>query len=114
MSTKRASKYNWFYEPIEERKSIYDNLKVKITNFGFWNYKQMMLKMDQTPIEDIIFYAPEILKQVVNDKGVFQSQSNKNNAVGFQSDLWSIGLILYIMIYGCYPFITRNKEQVIK
>jgi serine/threonine protein kinase len=38
--------------------------------------------------------APEIYKGVYNEK----------------VDIWSLGIIIYKLVFGCYPFNTKTKE----
>ena len=41
-----------------------------------------------------ITMAPEIYKGVYNEK----------------VDIWSLGIIIYKLVFGCYPFNTKTKE----
>lgn len=29
---------------------------------------------------------------------------------GFEVDYWAIGIILYCMLYGCFPFESKNDD----
>lgn len=75
-----------------------DNNNLKITDFGFARYvKDDMLinTLCGTPI----YMAPEIIKH--------KTYTNK-------SDLWSLGIIMYEMIFGKLPFKASNFIQLLK
>ena len=75
-----------------------DNNDLKITDFGFARYvKDDMLinTLCGTPI----YMAPEIIKH--------KKYNNK-------SDLWSLGIIMYEMIFGRLPFKANNFIQLLK
>lgn len=75
-----------------------DNNDLKITDFGFARYvKDDMLinTLCGTPI----YMAPEIIKH--------KRYNNK-------SDLWSLGIIMYEMIFGKLPFKANNFIQLLK
>jgi serine/threonine protein kinase len=75
-----------------------DNNNLKITDFGFARYvKDDMLinTLCGTPI----YMAPEIIKH--------KKYTNK-------SDLWSLGIIMYEMIFGKLPFKASNFIQLLK
>lgn len=75
-----------------------DNNDIKIADFGFARYvKDDMLinTLCGTPI----YMAPEIIKH--------KKYTNK-------SDLWSLGIIMYEMIYGKLPFKANNFIQLLK
>jgi serine/threonine protein kinase len=77
---------------------IDDNNDIKITDFGFARYvKDDMLinTLCGTPI----YMAPEIMK--------YKKYNNK-------SDLWSLGIIMYEMIFGKLPFKANNFIQLLK
>jgi serine/threonine protein kinase len=69
-----------------------DNYSIKITDFGFAR-KFQTNHMISTICGSPMYMAPEIL-----DKKKYS----------IKSDLWSVGIILYQMLYGKVPFKSRN------
>jgi len=74
-----------------------DNPKIKIIDFGTSQMFDSDKKMSQkfgTPY----YIAPEVLKKSYNEK----------------CDLWSCGVILYILLCGYPPFNGANDKQIIE
>ncbi|XP_044003319.1 ovarian-specific serine/threonine-protein kinase Lok-like [Aphidius gifuensis] len=72
---------------------------VKVTDFGMSklvNYKTMMKTFCGTPY----YAAPEILAS----KGAAQYTS--------KVDVWSLGVILYVMLSSCVPFTKRGNKEL--
>lgn len=67
--------------------------KVKIIDFGvsqilsMWSRQSSCSNYEGSPL----FQAPEIV-------------SGRCNYSGFKADIWSLGVILYLMLFGFYPF----------
>jgi len=74
-----------------------DTLTIKLIDFGtsqlFGKDEQMHLKLGTA-----YYIAPEVLKQDYNEK----------------CDMWSIGVILYILLSGSPPFGGENDEEIFK
>lgn len=70
----------------------------KIIDFGFsrdtWGGKRQL----KTIVGSKIYMAPEILK---------------DDPQGLPNDIWALGVILYLMLTGVYPFHSKNIEQSI-
>ena len=73
---------------------INEFLHIKIIDFGTAKLKQK--SNEKTVIGTLIYMAPEVIKQNYNNK----------------CDLWSIGVILYILITGDIPFEGKNEEEI--
>lgn len=95
------------FEVLFEEKILHRDLKpsnilfhngvVKIADFGFC--KEMMENdMAQTMVGSPIYMAPEILKGSVYDH---------------RADIWSLGVILYEMMYGFCPYQENSITKLI-
>ena len=66
--------------------------KVKLVDFGFATEKEKNSEILGSPY----YVAPEVL----------------SGKYGKECDIWSIGVILYTMLYGCHPFTGIDKEEL--
>lgn len=74
-----------------------NNLTVKITDFGFAKcYDPMEGGLEDT-LGSPLYMAPEIVKKVKYDTKV---------------DIWSLGVMTYVMLSGKPPFTGRSKEEI--
>lgn len=77
-----------------------DDLRVKVTDFGFACFYSPS-KDEDGPKEVLgspLYMAPEIIK----------NESSYDSKV----DLWSIGVITYIMLSGRPPFRGKTREEI--
>jgi calcium-dependent protein kinase len=73
-----------------------DDSEVKIIDFGLSKKKNSKgISMD-TVVGTPYYVAPEVLK------GMY----------GFECDMWSLGVIMYILLSGCLPFAGNNAPEV--
>jgi serine/threonine protein kinase len=72
---------------------------IKITDFGFSKYYYEDTGMLETLCGSPMYMAPEIL---------FHQKYN------VKTDLWSIGIILYEMVYRRFPYQAKNTVELIK
>ena len=79
---------------INIKGKINEFLHIKIIDFGTAKLKQK--SNEKTVIGTLIYMAPEVIKQNYNNK----------------CDLWSIGVILYILITGDIPFEGKTEEEI--
>jgi serine/threonine-protein kinase Chk2 len=80
---------------------IEDGIKVKISDFGLAKIvgeREMMTTLCGTPL----YVAPEIIR------GTFDSQY-KEKGYGKEVDVWSLGVILYVLLSGVPPFDEEKK-----
>jgi serine/threonine protein kinase len=73
-----------------------DDTNVKIADFGFAK-KISELKEKETPLGTLSYVAPEIL------------QRKKYEA---QPDIWSMGVIVYVLLVGYPPFYDKNEKKL--
>lgn len=80
-----------------------ENMKPKISDFGFSRYvSQNAAGMDElcSTYCGSLAYAPiELVKGIPYD--------------GYKSDIWSSGVILFVMVTGVMPFDDRNTKKLI-
>ena len=78
-----------------ERKELNELLRVKLIDFGF--AKIFSLNVNHKTIAgSSIYMAPEVLRANYNES----------------CDLWSIGVILYILLIGQPPFFGKNENEI--
>ena len=77
------------------------NNVLKIIDFGLSNYfKKYQRKLLVTPCGSPCYASPEMVS------------GKKYN--GFKIDIWSSGIILYVMLCGYLPFEDKNNEKLFK
>jgi len=72
---------------------------VKVIDFGLANYRRSFSFTMGTPCGTPGYVAPEVIK---------------GQAYGPQVDLWSIGVILYVLLCGFPPFYSKNLKKMYK
>jgi serine/threonine protein kinase len=70
--------------------------KVKLGDFGFC--KMLEVNMAQTMLGSPIYMAPEILKEEIYT---------------LKADIWSLGVVLFEMLFGYCPFESSSISQLI-
>ena len=74
------------------------NLNVKITDFGFSKcYDPVNFEGFDEVLGSPLYMAPEIIKKVKYDSKV---------------DIWSFGILAYIILSGRPPFLGKTKEEI--
>jgi len=72
-------------------------MTVKLTDFGFSQFFDPEQDGLTETLGSPLYMAPEIVKQVKYDAKI---------------DVWSLGVIAYMMISGKPPFLGRSKEEI--
>ena len=73
-----------------------ENIIIKIMDFGF----SKIVSKQEKLIEGLgtLYYAsPELIQ---------------NSPYNIEIDIWSIGVIIYYMFTGCYPFYGKEEEEI--
>eukprot|EP01026_Neomeris_dumetosa_P061957 TRINITY_DN58543_c0_g1_i4.p1 TRINITY_DN58543_c0_g1~~TRINITY_DN58543_c0_g1_i4.p1 ORF type:complete len:378 (-),score=41.01 TRINITY_DN58543_c0_g1_i4:674-1807(-) len=82
---------------VQKQKSTRDPPEIKATDFGlsvFFHHGEKLSELVGSPY----YVAPEVLKK----------------SYGHEADMWSLGVILYILLSGLPPFWGDNEEQIFK
>jgi len=75
---------------------FFNDSKVKLGDFGFC--KMLEVNMAQTMLGSPIYMAPEILKEEIYT---------------LKADIWSLGVVLFEMLFGYCPFESSSISQLI-
>lgn len=73
-----------------------DNLNIKITDFGFACFQNKQEGVQEV-LGSPLYMAPEIVREEKYDEKV---------------DVWSVGVIAYILLSGRPPFRGKNKNEI--
>lgn len=69
------------------------NFKLKLIDFGLSKYFQQGVQRMQEKLGTLYYIAPEVLKGDYNEK----------------CDIWSCGVLLYLILIGCFPFTSKTQ-----
>jgi serine/threonine protein kinase len=92
------NKYNIMHRDLKPDNIFFHNGVLKVGDFGFCKSLEKA-EMTKTMLGSPIYMAPEILNG--------QIYSNK-------ADIWSIGVVLYEMLYGYCPFESNSIPKLIE
>lgn len=86
------------HRDIKPTNILFNNGAIKLADFGFCKELLKENDMTQTMVGSPIYMAPEVLKGLVYDS---------------RADLWSLGVILYEMLFGCCPYEESSIPKLI-
>lgn len=96
---KAIAKDNILHRDIKPSNVLLHNENIiKIADFGFCKFVTGELEMTKTMVGSPIYMAPELLR------GMEYSQ---------KADVWSLGVLLYEMLFKCCPFEEKNIPNLI-
>ena len=75
--------------------SEYENKIIKVIDFGFSIVRESKNSMADK-VGTLYYISPEIIKGNYNEK----------------CDIWACGVILYVLLCGCYPFNGKNDQEI--
>lgn len=82
-----------------------DENDIKLIDFGYaglWSAEKQLTGLCGTPD----YVAPEVLSWYDDDE--------HGTPYGKGSDLWSLGVLLFVILSGCSPFSADTEEQLLK
>lgn len=86
-----------FNIPVEN-KEPYEDMILKVTDFGIAGIKRAGLKGEQSSAGTVKFMAPEL-----RDGSDFSATK--------ALDIWSLGIILYMAVVGEHPFYVKSRDK---
>lgn len=90
---------NIIHRDIKPENILFHNGKLKITDFGFCKKLKEDGEMAESMVGSPMYMAPECL---TGDK------------YDISADVYSLGVVLYEMLFGFYPFQGSNIPELIK
>jgi serine/threonine protein kinase len=92
------TKYNIMHRDIKPGNILLHNGVIKIADFGFCKPLNSSKDLAQTMLGSPIYMAPEILKGEVYT---------------IKADIWSLGVVLYEMLFGFCPFEEKSIAKLL-
>ena len=81
---------------IIQKKGENNNIIIKIMDFGFSKIVSKEEKLMEG-LGTLYYAAPELIE---------------NLPYNLEVDIWSLGVIIYYMFTGCYPFAGKNEDEI--
>jgi serine/threonine protein kinase len=92
------SKHNIMHRDLKPDNILFHNEVLKLGDFGFCKNLKEDSDMTATMLGSPIYMAPEVLK---------------GDSYTTKADIWSLGVVLFEMLYGFCPFETGSIAQLI-
>lgn len=93
------NKYNIMHRDMKPDNIFFNNGVIKLGDFGFCKNLNSADEMTKTMLGSPIYMAPQVLKGEI--------YSNK-------ADIWSLGVVMFEMIYGQCPFQSNSIANLIQ
>ena len=93
---KELNKNNIMHRDLKPDNIFFNDGKVKLGDFGFC--KMLEVNMAQTMLGSPIYMAPEVLKEEIYT---------------LKADIWSLGVVLFEMLFGYCPFESSSISNLI-
>ena len=90
-----------YVDDAVEQKEPYEDIVLKVSDFGIAGIKKTGAKGEETHAGTAKFMAPEL-------------HTGHDISANKSLDIWAIGIILYMMVFGYHPFKVKDREQTIK
>lgn len=91
-------KFNIMHRDIKPSNILLNNGVIKLADFGFCKPLKDARDLSQTMLGSPIYMAPEVLK---------------GEAYTMKADIWSLGVVLYEMLFGFCPFEEKTIARLI-
>lgn len=86
------------HRDIKPANILLHNGKIKIADFGLSKCLKSPTDVADTMVGSPLYMSPEVLK---------------GESYTMKADIWSLGIVLFEMVYGTCPFDTRDLAKLI-
>ena len=92
---------NIYIDDSIEHREPYEDIVLKVSDFGIAGVKRTGAKGEDTHAGTAKFMAPEL-------------HTGHDISANKSLDIWAIGIILYMMVFGYHPFKVKDRDQTVK
>jgi protein-serine/threonine kinase len=86
------------FDNIQEDQEPYEDVVLKVTDFGIAGIKRDGAKGEYSNAGTAKFMAPEL-------------HTGSDTSATKALDIWALGIILYLIIFGEHPFYDKPREK---